>query len=171
METAISNLGKEIRQDKDPYRNLEEHGMIRAQINFLMVMYPKLDINFGVHSLSIHAHGFPDGHTFLPRRDSAARPMAQIKYDTLMEYWQREGWPNQSSWPNTIICWAWLQLPNGQRAQSIWSESNSKSSLRRTSCVEVSHLFRHEHALKAILDQLRWENAHRECLILLLPMV
>jgi hypothetical protein len=66
METAIGNLGKEIRQDKDPYRNLEEHGMIHAQINSLMAMYPKLDINFGAHSLSIHAHGFPDGYTFLP---------------------------------------------------------------------------------------------------------
>ncbi|KAF8222325.1 hypothetical protein L208DRAFT_1038562, partial [Tricholoma matsutake] len=27
METAIGNLGKEIRQDKDPYCNLEERGV------------------------------------------------------------------------------------------------------------------------------------------------
>ena len=138
METAIGNLGKEIRQDKDPYRNLEERGVIRAQINSLMAMYPKLDINYGAHTLSIYAHSFPGGYAFLPRRDNTTRPMAQLEYDALMEYWQREGWPNQSSWPNAIVRWARLQLPNGQWARSIWSESNSKSSLRQTSCVEVS---------------------------------
>jgi hypothetical protein len=65
METAIGNLGKEIHQDKDPYCNLKEHGVIRAQINSLMAMYPKLNINFGVHDLSIHAHGFLHSYAFL----------------------------------------------------------------------------------------------------------
>jgi hypothetical protein len=66
METAIGNLGKEIRQDNDPCCNLEEHGVLRAQINSVMAMYPKLDINYGAHSLSTHAHYFPDKYAFLP---------------------------------------------------------------------------------------------------------
>ncbi|KAI0282450.1 hypothetical protein BC826DRAFT_921758 [Russula brevipes] len=139
METAIGNLGKEIRQDKDPYRNLEERGVIRAQINSLMAMYPTLNINYGAHGLSIHAHEFPDGFAFLPRCDSTARPMARGEYDALMIYWQHEGWPNRSSWPNVIFRWARLQLPNGQRARSIWSESNTRTSLRQTSCVEINY--------------------------------
>ena len=171
METAIGNLGKEIRQDKDPYRNLEERGVLRAQINSLMAMYPKLDINHGAHGLSIHAHGFPDGYAFLPRCDQFARPMVQPEYDALMEYWRHEGWPNQSLWPNAIVRWARLQLPNGQRARSVWSESTSKSSLRRTSCVEVSHLTSLEHSLNAILDRLWREDAYCEHIILLLPTV
>jgi hypothetical protein len=171
METAIGNLGKEIRQDKDPYRNLEERGVLRAQINSLMAMYPKLDINHSARRLSIHAHGFPDGYAFLPRRDQIARPMLQPEYDALMEYWQHEGWPNQSLWPNAIVRWARFQLPNGQRARSIWSESTSKSSLRRTSCVEVSHLTSLEHALKAILDRLWREDAYCKHIILLLLTV
>ena len=85
METAIGNLGKEIRQDKDPYRNLEERGVLRAQINSLMAMYPELDINYGAHGLSIHARAFPDGYAFLPRRDRIARPMVQPEYDALRE--------------------------------------------------------------------------------------
>jgi hypothetical protein len=97
--------------------------------------------------------------------------MAQLEYDALMEYWEHEGWPNQSSWPNAIIHWVWLQLPNRQCAQSIWSESNSKSLLYQTSCVEVSHLFFHEHSLKATLDQLWWADVYCECLILLLPTI
>ena len=125
METAIGNLGKEIHQDKDPYRNLKECGVICAQINSLMAMYPKLDINYGTCNLPIHAHGFPDGYAFLPQRhDSTPKPMAQLEYNALVEYWEQEGWSNQSYWPNTIVCWAQLQLPNGQQAHSIWSKSN-----------------------------------------------
>jgi hypothetical protein len=81
-----------------------------------MVMYSKLDINSGAHALSVYTYGFPDGYAFLPQHDSAARPMAQLVYNVLMEYWQHEGWPNQSSWPNAIVCWVQLQLPNGQWA-------------------------------------------------------
>ena len=171
METAIGNLGKEIRQDKDPYRNLEERGVLRAQINSLMAMYPRLDINYGLHGLSTHAYGFPNGYAFLPRRDNIARPMLQPEYNALMEHWRHEGWPNQSLWPNAIVRWARLRLPNGQRARSVWSESSSKSSLRRTSCVEVSHLTSLEHLLKAILDRLWREDAYRERIILPLPTV
>lgn len=171
METAIGNLGKEIRQDKDPYRNLEERGVLRAQINSLMAMYLSLDINYGLHGLPTHAHGFPNGYAFLPQRDTTARPMAPLEYIALMEYWEREGWPNQTSWPNAIFCWGQLKLPNGQRARSVWSESNSKSSLRRTSCIEVSCPFCCERSLKAILDQLQWEHACIKCFILLLHTV
>ena len=63
METLIGNLGKEIQQNKDPYRNLEEHGMIHAQINSLLAMYPRLDIKRGMHGLS---KSFLDGYVFLP---------------------------------------------------------------------------------------------------------
>jgi hypothetical protein len=52
---------------QDPYRNLEERGVICAQINSLTAMYPKLDINNSVHGLSmIYAHAFPDQYAFLP---------------------------------------------------------------------------------------------------------
>ncbi|KAF8226798.1 hypothetical protein L208DRAFT_1498218 [Tricholoma matsutake] len=139
METAIGNLSKEIRQDKDPFWNLEEHGVLHAQINSVMAMHPKLDVNYGASTLSIYVCAFPDGYAFLPRCDTTTRPMVQLEHDALMDYWEREGWPNQGSWPNMIVCWARLQLPNGQRARSIWSDSNSKASLRRTSCVEIEY--------------------------------
>src|SRR5262249_51816099 len=123
METAIGNLGREVRQDKDFYRNLEERGVLRAQINSLMSMYPKLDIHYGATSLSIYARVFPNGYAFLPRRDTTTRAMTDLEYNALMVYWQQAGWPNQMSWPNSIIRWGRLALPNGQRARSIWCES------------------------------------------------
>ena len=141
METAIGNLGREIRQDKDFIRNLEERGVLRAQINSLMAMHPKLDINHGLPRLSNYAHAFPNGYALLPRRDNTARPMADLEYNALMIYWQCAGWPNRLSWPNGIVRWGRLELPNGQRARSVWCESSNRSAVRRTSCVEVSELF------------------------------
>ena len=138
MEMAIGNLGREICQDKDFFWNLEECGLLRAQINSLMVMYPKLEINQGVQRLSVYAHAFPDGYAFLPWCDNTARAMADLEYGALMIYWQQAGWPNWLSWPNSIVCWGCLVLPNGQRAQSIWCESSNRSAVCRTSCVEVS---------------------------------
>ncbi|KAF8228660.1 hypothetical protein L208DRAFT_1290253 [Tricholoma matsutake] len=102
-------------------------------------MHPKLDVNYGASTLSIYACAFPDGYAFLLRCDTTTRPMVQLEHDALMDYWERKGWPNQGLWPNMIVRWAQLQLPNGQRARSIWSDSNSKASLRRTSCVEIEY--------------------------------
>ena len=154
METAIGNLGREIRQDKDFFRNLEERGVLRAQINSLMAMYPKLEINHGVRELSIYAHAFPNGYAFLPRRDNTARPMPDFEYNALMAYWQQTGWPNQSSWSNGIVRWGRLALPNGQRARSIWCESSNRSAVRRTSCVEVSLVLFHPHCLIILSDRI-----------------
>ena len=75
--------------------------------------------------------------------------MVQLEHDALMDYWEREGWPNM------IVRWARIQLPNGQWARSIWSDSNSKASLCRTSCVEVSHFFFDEQfTSKTAVDQI-----------------
>ena len=40
METAIGNLGEEIRQDQDPYANIAQWGLLHAQINSLVAMIP-----------------------------------------------------------------------------------------------------------------------------------
>jgi hypothetical protein len=66
METTIGNLGKEICQDKDPYHNLKECGVIYAQINFILALYLKLDITYGACGPSIQTYSFSDKYAFLP---------------------------------------------------------------------------------------------------------
>jgi hypothetical protein len=85
-------------------------------MNSLMAMHPKLEINHSAQRLSIYSHALLDGYAFLPRRDSTAKAMADLKYNALMAYWQQAGWPNRLSWPNRIVRWGRLVLPNGQRA-------------------------------------------------------
>jgi hypothetical protein len=115
-------------------------------------MYPKLDINHGMQRLPIYAHAFPNSYAFLPRHDNTARAMADLEYNALMIYWQQAGWPNRLSWPNRIVRWGCLALPNGQWARSIWCESSNRSAIRRTSCVEVSLIFVYPHCLIIIPD-------------------
>jgi len=40
METAIGNLGDEICQDKDPYANIAQRGLLRAWINSILSIMP-----------------------------------------------------------------------------------------------------------------------------------
>ncbi|KAF8264362.1 hypothetical protein EI94DRAFT_1441586, partial [Lactarius quietus] len=42
LETAIGNLGQEIRQDHDLYANLMQRAILRAQINALKARYPRI---------------------------------------------------------------------------------------------------------------------------------
>jgi hypothetical protein len=43
MERTIGNLGQEIRQPSNPYANLSQRGIQRAQLNALKAMVPRLD--------------------------------------------------------------------------------------------------------------------------------
>ena len=42
METAIGNLGDEIHQDKDPYANIVQCGLLHAQINSILSIMPNV---------------------------------------------------------------------------------------------------------------------------------
>lgn len=136
IETAIGNLGNEIRQDKDPYANIAQRGLIRAQLNTLQAKYPELKSS--KDTIPPLSRDFGDGYILLPAADTASRKISHDQYLVLMDYWRSQGWPNASEWPNAISRWARLQLPNGQQARSIWGESHSTGSVRKSSCVEVS---------------------------------
>lgn len=43
MERTIGNLGQEIKQPSNPYANLAQRGLFRAQVNVLKAMIPDLE--------------------------------------------------------------------------------------------------------------------------------
>ncbi|KIL54607.1 hypothetical protein M378DRAFT_92233 [Amanita muscaria Koide BX008] len=145
IETLIGNLGSEIRQDRDPYANLAQRAILRAQLNSIQALFPDLKISKRSGALSTpsgNARDFGDGFWLLPRREETPKPLSAQEYQVFMTYWQDQGWPNHDKWPNAVSRWARAQLPNGQRARSIWCETvmrtSSTSPLRRTSCVEIT---------------------------------
>ena len=144
LETAIGNLGREIRQDRDLFANLAQRAVLRAQTNSLQARFPDIDLDFEDNDASpspANARVFDgyNGYTFLPRYERYPSPIVEdAERVALMRYWDTQNWPNKDTWPHTICRWAKLQLPNGQKARSIWYETSVTTNLRRSSCVEVS---------------------------------
>ena len=143
LETAIGNLGREIRQDRDMFANLAHRAVLRAQTNSLQARFPGIQLEFGepeTSSLSTRARQFDGylGYAFHPRCEDYPSPVEEDERDAIILYWRSQGWPNMDTWTHAVCRWAKLQLPNGQIACSVWHETNVTSKLRRASCVEVS---------------------------------
>ncbi|KIL58199.1 hypothetical protein M378DRAFT_15704 [Amanita muscaria Koide BX008] len=45
LENTIGNLGREVHQHSNPFSNLSEHGLLRAQMNAFKAIYPQFDIH------------------------------------------------------------------------------------------------------------------------------
>jgi hypothetical protein len=142
LETAIGNLGREIRQDRDLYANLTQRAILRAQINSLQARFPGIQLELRGRrgtSLPRGAREFEGcrGYALFPRCEEYPTLLSEEELAALMSYWRRQEWPNQDVWSKTICRWAKLRLPNGQMARSVWQESRIQSNVRRASCVEV----------------------------------
>ena len=61
LETAIGNLGCEIRQDRDMFANLAQCAVLRAQTNSLQACFPSIQLEF---EKPRHLR-FPPGHASL----------------------------------------------------------------------------------------------------------
>jgi Transposase family tnp2 len=144
LETAIGNLGREIRQDRDMFANLAQRAVLRAQTNSLQARFPDIRFVFGdndVPPLSTRSRTFDgyEGYAFLPSCENYPSPLSGVgERDALMLYWHARGWPNADTWPHAVCRWAKLQLPNGQKVRSVWAERRLTMKIRRASCVEAS---------------------------------
>jgi hypothetical protein len=137
IETAIGNLGNEICQDRDPYANIAQRGVLRAQLNSILAMMP--DLNLGdKDSFPRGAKDLGQGYALLRPCEDTARQVTEAEARVILTYWEEKGWPNHNVWPRAVMRWAHLQLPNGQKARSRWYEACSTRPLRKTTCVKVS---------------------------------
>jgi hypothetical protein len=142
LETTIGYLGREIRQDHDQFANLTQRAILRAQVNSVQAHYPNVRIDVRSSSddslpANYLAFGENPGYMFLPRHKEHPSALNNDEAEALRSYWHEKGWPGLDNWNDSVCCWAKLQLPNGQKAQSVWFEEGSVASLCHTSCVEV----------------------------------
>ena len=100
LETAIGNLGREIRQDRDMFANLAQRAVLQAQTNSLQARFPYIQFVFGdndVPPLSTQSRTFDgyEGYVFLPSCENYPSPLSGIgEHEALMLYWHTRGWPN-----------------------------------------------------------------------------
>ena len=145
MERTVGDLGREIRQPSNPYANLSERALLRAQVNSIKAMHPNLDpldqITPPAGSLDLG-----DGYRLLPAKDRTPRYLVGYEASTLESYLRNckvgEGNELRQSYRVKIVRWARVLLPTAQIARSAWKEAlKPLNKLRRSRCVKVSHRF------------------------------
>ena len=121
MERAIGDLGKDIRQPSNPFANLSQIALRRSQINALLNSCPELDVN---------AETIPTGNDvgnnyFLltPRERYASSLGGGIRWDAF-----RAHFPHMMG----VCRWGRLNLPNGQIARSLYSETQREGKAENT---------------------------------------
>ena len=120
MERSIGNLGKEIKQPSNPYKNLSHHAVCCCQVNALKAMIP--DLEPSKDRLPRGAKPLGDGYCLLRAKDSSKQLVLDEPAQAIQAYYEAAA-PEEFEGNDTqVIQWAHLSLPNGQIARSAWKE-------------------------------------------------
>ncbi|KAI3998342.1 hypothetical protein K525DRAFT_214767 [Schizophyllum commune Loenen D] len=126
MERTIGNLGQEIRQPSNPYMNLSERAVRRAQLNAVRALMPGL-ASHSQRRAPRNAHNAGGGYSLRSARDETPVDVPQVQARALQDFLRESGLPpsSRTSQRGTlrVMRWARLALPNGQIARSEWKES------------------------------------------------
>ncbi|KIL54866.1 hypothetical protein M378DRAFT_30089, partial [Amanita muscaria Koide BX008] len=123
LENTIGNLGREVHQHSNPFMNLCQRGLLRAQTNALKAIIPDLDPE---PLLPRGAEPIGDGYVLLTARDDKDHSITDvIQIRALINFFVQNGEPERIC-PDigkfSLQRWARLRLPNGQTARCAWKE-------------------------------------------------
>ncbi|KAM6494801.1 hypothetical protein JOM56_009424 [Amanita muscaria] len=119
LENTVGNLGREVRQPSNPFSNLAERGLLRAQQNALTAILPQLDI--GGH-LPRGALSLGDGYYLLRACERNERePTIEAEANIIRKFFKTR---NDTSL--SIRKWARLLLPNQQVARPLWRDGRGE---------------------------------------------
>lgn len=121
MEQSIGNLGEEIKQPSNPYKNLSHRAVHHCQVNALKGMIP--DLKPSKDRLPWGAKLLGDGYCLLQAKDGSKQFVLDELAQAIQAYYEvaapEEFEEGSDTW---VIRWARLSLPNGQIARSAWKE-------------------------------------------------
>ncbi|KIY48821.1 hypothetical protein FISHEDRAFT_42610 [Fistulina hepatica ATCC 64428] len=124
MERLIGDLGREIRQPSNPYQNLAQWGIIRAQMNALKALIPDLECDDSA-KLPRGARTFDNGYVLLRRVDARAQNFVDTPEGIALEAFGDYGGTDINI--SRIYRWGRLRLPNGLVACSKFKEQDMKA--------------------------------------------
>jgi len=119
MERTIGNLTEEMKQPSQPFTNLSQRGVRRAQVNALKAMIPSLVKD------SADPRGSQDiggGYILLFAKDETMRTLRGAAATAVREYMHQVTREDLTNWVPQVRRWARLRLPTGQIARSAWKE-------------------------------------------------
>lgn len=138
MERTIGNLGAEIRHHQDPYANLTQRALLRAQCGAFYAMAPGFISEKS--ALAQTAWDLQDGYALLQKRDDTSYLLDQDESTALRDFLRINYTGNIALDGNEelrVFRWARLRLPNGHTARSVWAEKFRKKQPRRARNVAV----------------------------------
>jgi hypothetical protein len=97
LERTIGNLGKEVKQHRDPYANISERGVRRCQVNALKAIIPGLEPVKNL--LPRGSEDVGNGFVLLRARDRAARKVSHShELHAIRTYMERDGHVLPDGW-------------------------------------------------------------------------
>lgn len=148
IERAIGDLGSEIRQPSNPYANLTQRALRRAQVNGLKAMFPHLDPTPPIVSPQMPHHDLGGGLALLHPREDRSRDVLDSECHAIAAYIDSEtGHSNAAAkekWLDSpaVQRWARLRLPNGTICRSSWRETARTQQSRTARNVKVRLLIK-----------------------------
>ena len=131
LKRTIGNLGEEIKQHSNPFANLSQHGIRRAQTNMLIAMIPGLPVDDP--SEGYHPYGsidLGDGFMLLHAREGKSNALRECEAEVFYDFF-----PTLQRGTEILVTrWAKLRLPTGQNCNSAWKELQKPLKERRTAC-------------------------------------
>ncbi|KAF6743926.1 hypothetical protein DFP72DRAFT_1079342 [Ephemerocybe angulata] len=120
MERTIGNLGEEIRQPSNPYKNLSERGLRRAQVNAMISM---LDLDLPA-SLPKGATDLGGGFYLLSPTDRRQRPMTRNEVAAFLDFALDldSNWQTERGGGVNCTRRGRVRLPTKQIARTAWKE-------------------------------------------------
>ena len=136
LENVVGNLGREVRQPSNPFSNLAERGLLRAQQNALKSLVPELNPLAHLPQGSSPLH---DGYCLLRAREKVPKKLQSTgEMAALRSYLTSIGEDITDANIPVIQKWARLLLPNGQVARSAWKDgrkNNNRNSRNVKVCI------------------------------------
>ena len=118
MERTTGKLVEEMRQPSNPYANISEKGLQRAQITALMAMIPALVPRSKIPRVS---KDLGDGYLLLGPKNKYAQAMSVVETVTIHEYYISHNTRLLTANPQ-IIEWGRVRLSNQQIVRTAWKE-------------------------------------------------
>ncbi|KAG2140275.1 uncharacterized protein EDB93DRAFT_1252914 [Suillus bovinus] len=144
MERTIGNIVGEIRQPSNPYSNLAQRAIHRAQHNSLMVMIPTLDPDYGQPLFPRWSKDLGNGYALLKLQERSRHATTFAEGSTIKTFLDAH-YPHSPEyaffdphWCFRVCRWARLRLPNGQTCRSVFSRRETRANARRAHNVKLS---------------------------------
>ncbi|KAF8149993.1 hypothetical protein B0H34DRAFT_757239 [Crassisporium funariophilum] len=129
MERTIGNLGEEIRQPSNPFKNLAARGVRRARINALLTMMPELQ---EMPKFPKNFQDLGNGYNLIGPVDNYARHMSPSEETAIRTYYESQN-AAIGEGGLTVTKWAVIRLPNQQLVRTLWKEKRRALEKLRTS--------------------------------------